>query len=234
MVKTEISYANGCLDETILRELASYDILCPKITPLVCNEGNYSLAGHFSCFHWSRQYEYTWAIKKADIKKTDLILDAGSGYSILKYALAKRCDKVFVLDPLQESLEISKNTAEKVGLNNFEYIASSIEEYETETRFDKIYCISVVEHIPEPEIRFRCLQKLVDLLKPDGQLFFSFDFIISKGKDTYDFYVDKRGAGDILNWFGVKEFQSDEISYGLFESGCRLGVVCIKAQNENS
>lgn len=234
MVKTEVSYADGCLDESILRELASYDILCPEITPLELQEKNYVLVGDFSCFHWSRQYEYTWAITKADIKKTDIILDAGSGYSVLKYAIAKRCQKVVALDPLQEAVDISKRTAEKVGVNNIEYIVSSIEDYDTECKYDKIYCISVIEHIENPEIKFKCLEKLMSMLKPYGQLFFSFDFVIEKGKDTYDFYVDKKSAGELLHWFGIEEFESDDISYGVFPSGCVLGVICIKAQNEDS
>lgn len=229
-MNVEVSYANGCLDEFLLRELASYDIQCPELIPFIkTTSKNFIIDAEFSCFHWSRQYEYTWCLRKSDIKKDDFILDAGGGYSILKYALAKRCKKVIAIDTNEEHLSKTNISAKRLGFHNIECKVCPIQDYKSEEKFDKIFCISVLEHIKEKNTRIECIKNMLDLLKPNGQLFLSFDFIVCNGKDTYDFYIDKKYASELLHWFGVDEFESNDIILGTFASGCSLATVCIKA-----
>lgn len=229
-MQVEVSYANGCLDEFLLRELASYDIQCPEIIPFVAtNDKNYELDGAYSSMHWSRQYEYTWGLLHADIKKTDLILDAGGGHAVLKYALAKRCEKLITIDICQESLDKSIKSSERMGFKNIDFVNCSIENYNPDIKFDKIYCISVLEHIKNKETRHKCLDNLIRLLKPNGQLFFSFDFVIQHGEEIFDFYIDRKGAAELLHYFGVDNYESNDLVYGIFDKGCIIGAVCVKA-----
>lgn len=231
---TEASLAYGCPDEEILRELASYDMRSPDCVTLVKDQLGYNLfeiPRSIASFHWSRQYEYAWAILNSNLKKTDICLDAGGGFSSFKYALATRTEKVISIDLDLESIGKSIITTRKLGFNNIEHYKYSIDEYQPDFKFDKIYCLSVLEHISSPEIRLKCMANLLRLLKPDGILLMTLDIVVSVGKYSYDFYIDKDHAYEMLSWFGVKDFSFENAMFYEFPSGCKLNVLCLKVYN---
>lgn len=90
---------------------------------------------------WSRPYEYAFAISFLD--KKDKILDVGCGieHPFKDYAVSK-CKEVVALDKDEAIKKMEKNSKIK-------YVHSDILDYklkEDETKFDKIFCISTLEH----------------------------------------------------------------------------------------
>ena len=230
-MKSVATYANGCLNEKILRELASYDIRCPEIAVFTRMQGrNYVVTSDLSSFHWSRQYEFTWAVLESNLTPVDCVLDAGGGYSVLQYALAKRCKNVKILDPNKDYLKIAEKTAKTLEISNIELINETIENYQNPHQFDKIFCISVLEHIKEKELRMMCIEKLIKMLKPDGQLFFTFDVVMKAGNEIYDFYVDRYEAVEILAKLKADMPPDDQITVGSFPNGCILAAMCVKVE----
>ncbi|MFA5886399.1 MAG: class I SAM-dependent methyltransferase [Patescibacteria group bacterium] len=110
---------------------------------------------------WSRFYEYIWASKF--IEKTDISLDAASGICHpFKFYLADHGQETHALDydpRILEEGEIKKEIFEvfgATGLNKMtpEYFQKIVYQKASLTKmpyenkkFDKIYCLSVLEHL---------------------------------------------------------------------------------------
>lgn len=117
---------------------------------------------------WSRHYEYYFASQF--LNKKEIILDAGCGIPHpFKYYASKRVKKCFAVD-VDDGIKELKNTDKlefrKCDLNNL------LNEFKPET-FDKIFCISVLEHIPEHALTI--LNNFKALLKPDGLILLTID-----------------------------------------------------------
>ena len=157
---------------------------------------------------WSRPYEYAWASKFAE--SDDIVLDAACGICHpLKFYLLDNCREVYACDIDKRILspeEILKDIADDFGeetatyfpqkyLKNISYCQSSLTAlpYEDKT-FNKIYCISVLEHLDDI---FNKYSKMIDMgvfnrlfsrdmylslkefkrtLKDDGLIILTFDY----------------------------------------------------------
>ena len=91
---------------------------------------------------WSRQYEYAYAAANIDPDDRK-ILDVGSGYTFFASWLAKRghqvtCSDLYDLSALYEKSDV-------------EFVRDDICKTGIREQFDCIYCISVLEHIPDKE-----------------------------------------------------------------------------------
>ena len=109
---------------------------------------------------WSRPYEYAWAASFAE--PNDVALDAASGIPHpLKFYLADRCQAVHAVD-LDERILAPEAIREEVKstygvdlarhyLDGIDYRRASLTELPYADRtFDKVYCISVLEHMRDP------------------------------------------------------------------------------------
>ncbi len=159
--------------------------------------------------HWpSRPYEYCWASQFG--KQDDTILDAACGVSHpFKFYMADKCKEVYAIDRdisilYREQLynavieDFGKEAIKKLENGNFErikYYSGNINKLPfSDKTFDKIFCISVLEHLQDfynnkpklasiPGIRdiFSSIIKdtLVEFkrtLKDDGQIILTFDY----------------------------------------------------------
>ncbi len=157
---------------------------------------------------WSRPYEYAWASEFAERK--DIALDAASGICHpLKFYLSDNCKEVHACDADKRILssteilnEISDVFGKKVAKNfsdeyftKIHYTNASIMDttYEDGT-FDKIYCISVLEHLDDtlnksPNLSnlgifkklfshdiYLSLIEFKRILKDDGLIIVTFDY----------------------------------------------------------
>lgn len=160
-------------NETLLRECLSMDMLCPEGAQLKWVDG--SLIGFLHptpTMHWSRSREYPWALGAVSINPTDRILDAAGAHGPLQYLLAQRTPQGSVTNadltpayfdhvrrhPLGHTVQLDCE-----DLTKMTYVSD---------HFDKIYCISVLEHIPE---QTKALAELLRVLKPGGHLVLTCD-----------------------------------------------------------
>jgi len=118
---------------------------------------------------WSRHYEYKFAEKF--LKENEVIIDAGCGIEHpFKFYAAKRCKNVYAIDR-DKRLE----TLEKK--QNIEYICDNLENFKLKEQVDKIFCISVLEHIPNP---LPVIENFAANMKEGAQLILTVDFPLLK------------------------------------------------------
>jgi len=131
-------------------------------------------------FYASRLWEYPWAIIHAQLKPGMLCADVGCGESPFTIYLKKIAGcEVLGFDPdihrgdSQDNFGVSESYIEKTGLR---IVRSSIDSLEAnENRFDRVFCISVMEHIPDCNVRSKGMKEIARILKPGGMAFITMD-----------------------------------------------------------
>lgn len=122
---------------------------------------------------WSRKYEYEWA--KTFAQPDDVALDAACGLvHPLKYYLLDNCAETFACDldsRLTQKEEMMNaaiaaygdqvaNTFPEKYFNKIRYNVCSLSDMPyPDEKFDKLYCISVLEHLSDSYNRFGLLNK---------------------------------------------------------------------------
>lgn len=120
---------------------------------------------------WGRPFEYPFAMQH--IIKKDIVLDAGCGIGEghrLKYWLAQNSSLTFAVDsdirvkfldnPFKNLILLHRNMENTGFPNNF---------------FDKIICVSVIEHC-SMESRYKILLEFYRILKDLGRIILTFDY----------------------------------------------------------
>jgi len=125
---------------------------------------------------WSRGYEYYFASKF--LNKKDIILDAACGieHPFKNYA-SKRVNKCHAIDK-DIRIKDLKNT-EKLSFRHMDLVDLD-KNFEPEI-FDKIFCISVFEHIPHEALIV--LNNFKKLLKPNGFIIVTLDHPFMNTRD---------------------------------------------------
>lgn len=136
---------------------------------------------------WSRFYEYAWAAEFC--KKTDVVLDAACGIPHpLKFYLADNCKEVHAVDSDERIIDIEAISKEiqtvfgvdNAKLDNIDYHHASLTELPYEKgMFDKIFCISAIEHLPNEDEILKALKEFNKVLKDDGMLLLTLDYSTS-------------------------------------------------------
>jgi len=87
----------------------------------------------------------------------------GTGAGILQYA--RHCAFVDAIEPDPEAVQFAKEMFPVRGIN---WIEDDILSYVPKKRYDVVVMVETLEHIPDWEL---ALEKIVDLLEPQGDLF---------------------------------------------------------------
>jgi 2-polyprenyl-3-methyl-5-hydroxy-6-metoxy-1,4-benzoquinol methylase len=131
-------------------------------------------------FYASRLWEYPWAILQSQLEPGLKCADVGCGESPFTVYLKEigGCH-VLGLDPDIHSEEnkdnfgVSKLFIKKSGLD---IIKSSIDNIESEdSQFDRVFCLSVIEHISNCNVRAKGMREIARILKPGGLAIISVD-----------------------------------------------------------
>lgn len=138
---------------------------------------------------WSRHYEYAWAAKFVD--STDVALDAASGVGHpFKFYLGQTAKEAFACDLDRRILSkeaVLQNIRDTIGAAAFVRFDSAMVDpihyancdmSETpygDAQFDKIFCISVLEHVEEQTQR-KALGEFWRILKHDGLIVMTVDY----------------------------------------------------------
>lgn len=96
-------------------------------------------------------------------------LDVGCGGGILTESLARLGATMCGIDAASDAIEVAKAHAKAENLN-IDYQNTLIEDYEGERRFEAIFCLELLEHVPNYE---EIIIEAKRLLKPGGLLFLS-------------------------------------------------------------
>lgn len=179
---------------------------------------------------WSRQYEYIWAYSFANGE--DVCLDAACGTSHhLKYALAKNCKEVHACD-LDSSIlnkeyitslfpeEELKKTIDTL-YSKINFLVANLEALPySDKKFDKVYCISVLEHLPY-ETMEKAFSEFSRVLKDNGLIIITFDY------PTINFENFKRAIESAkLTYLGDVDY---EIKDNIIKSKIYPGLSCFRA-----
>lgn len=115
-------------------------------------------------FFYQQQKIYTYCQKYIQNKN---VLEIGSGNGYGSYSLSRYAKKIVAIDKDSISIEESNK---RYSSKNLEFISTSIEEYNTNQRFDVILALQVIEHILDVH---RFLKKVILLLNRNGIVIFS-------------------------------------------------------------
>ncbi len=131
-------------------------------------------------FYAARMWEYPFALISAELQPGMRCADIGCGMTAFTIYLMKiaKCETVGVDPDIFESgihykgHGVSQEFIRKTGL---EIVQCGIESIDLPSNtFDRIFCLSVIEHI-QPEIARRGIQEIARILKPGGRLVITVD-----------------------------------------------------------
>lgn len=208
----------------IIRELMVWDAKCLISSPLRKDDvGSYVLVNQIpSPLHWSRQMEWPWAVLEAELEPHHVCLDIGGSWAVMKYPIAERCDWLYSIEVDPEIINKTQESIDKLGFHGkiLQDLADvrCLPDAFTET-FDRVFCISVLEHVPDNHIK--AIDEMLRVLKPGGILLMTLDIRLSG--DWPDFNIDVPKANEILTHLGI-----DDVNNGL-ETGAELAgkaVIC--------
>ena len=164
---------------------------------------------------WSRPYEYLWA--SLMIQKGEIVLDAGCGiehpfkFYLGRFCTAYACDN----DPNIGKVIIPADcnlTIDYADITDLPY------PYKL---FDKVFCISVLEHL-DPESRRDALLEFYQVLKPGGKLIMTLDYPTSDPQELAGMLKD---CG--FSFAGEVDFAIPDDAISIGDLKC-YRVVCVK------
>lgn len=122
-------------------------------------------------------------------------LDIGCGGGLLAEPMARLGARVTAIDAAQASIDIASSHAKVSGLN-INYICTTVEELaQTNTKYDVITCLEVLEHVDNLEYFVKCATQL---LNKNGLIIFS---TLNRSIKSYLFSIV--GAEYILRWLPI-------------------------------
>jgi ubiquinone/menaquinone biosynthesis C-methylase UbiE len=143
--------------------------------------------------HWDNP----WAVLNASLGKGMRVLDCGSGRGILQFYLARRGATVHSIDISDNRSKFIHSISRLLARIGIRYTPSPYavhrrlnRKYRTSVdflqaggqslpyppgHFDRIFCISVIEHMPD-DVLARSMKEMERVLKPGGLILLTFDF----------------------------------------------------------
>jgi 2-polyprenyl-6-hydroxyphenyl methylase / 3-demethylubiquinone-9 3-methyltransferase len=127
--------------------------------------------GEFKPLHQINPLRLNWIDQLAPLAGRQ-VLDVGCGGGILSEAMARRGAQVLGIDLADKPLKVAQLHALESGLEGLDYRAVAVEVLAAErpAGFDRVTCMEMLEHVPEPASVVRACAALV---KPGGRVFFS-------------------------------------------------------------
>jgi len=126
------------------------------------------------------------------------ILDVGCGGGLLSEPMSRLGADVTGIDASEKNIQIAKLHAKKSNLN-IKYLCSSPENFITDTKFDVILNMEIVEHVEDVDFFLKSCSKL---LKKSGIMFVA---TINKTLKSYFFAII--GAEYIMRWLPIGTHQ---------------------------
>lgn len=175
----------------------------------------------FYTSHYPRVFEYSWLLDQVENEKGKSILDIGAGVCPLPLCLTEMGLNVTTIDSHPNIRKIDKlENWNEWGFLNYKIFNKKIKSYNMDfikfrsfKKFDFIYSISVIEHIPKKN-RLKLLKRAAKLLKKNGELLFTIDLIPNTNK-LWNLSEDKEV--DIIEEHGTIESFKKELNKNGFK-----------------
>jgi len=131
--------------------------------------------------------------KKNPLEKLK-ILDIGCGGGLLSEPMSRLGAKVTGIDASEKNISVAKLHAKKSNLD-IEYICTSPEKMQTDSKFDVILNMEIIEHVSD--VNF-FLKTCSQLLKKDGIM-----FVATLNKTLKSYFFAIIGAEYVLRWLPI-------------------------------
>ena len=234
LVKAEFAstnYAQDSVHLSLIRELAAYHCLCPKSFQLAMNvyTGRLDETNKNSALHWSRVFEWPWAILNAELngKKECTGLDIGGGHSVFQYVASKRLQHLTNLD-LPNTMGIPRQIAECFNMAITQVEGDARKLPFDDCSFDRFFCISVLEHISEWRT---VLDEAFRVLISGGIAIVTLD--VCYGNPAKDHSViSTKDVADLMEKYGATVMPGARLS-NTMPNGDDLFCLCLKFVKEN-
>ncbi len=145
------------------------------------------------------------------LPKRGRILDLGCGFGLfsLFFASMQRERELVGVDFDAKRVEQARASAEKLGLTNATYHHGDVLEWESSGRFDAIYMLDVLHHVP-PEAAPGLLAQLRGKLRPGGVLLLKEVANRPYGKMLFTLALDRLmvGVKDPIHYWDPTQLQS--------------------------
>lgn len=128
---------------------------------------------------WSRFYEYAFALDF--LKEGETILDVGCGIEHpFKFYAMNKVKKVVAIDKDSRINSLKREYRD----SNLEFVNADILNYKSEVKFDKIFCISVLEHTQS--FLIEKMKNIKNLLSDKGRIIITCDSPILRAEKLID------------------------------------------------
>ncbi|MFK7987566.1 MAG: class I SAM-dependent methyltransferase [Sandaracinaceae bacterium] len=138
----------------------------------------------------SKVWEYPWALSRHPLPDGELVLDAGCGVSTLPLYLAKSGATVVALDVDIRWLTMLRRAARFHTLPVVPLMGDMIGLGFPDATFDRVYCISVLEHLPV-EQQPTAVREMARVLRPGGILYLTVDYDEHERRSESDVVYDR-------------------------------------------
>ena len=161
----------------------------------------------------NRDREYATLKAMLALKKTDTVLDAGSGDGFWTASFAHHCARITGIDPGWKALQYAKTLYD---YPNIDYVQSFGESLPfPDKTFDKVVSVSCLEHFNDP---LQGLREMARVLKPGGRLALSVDSLLPENSSR-SFREWHKRRHFVTQYFSQQEME------GMME---QVGIQCEK------
>tara|TARA_B100000963_G_scaffold217433_1_gene189608 strand:- start:12082 stop:12810 length:729 start_codon:yes stop_codon:yes gene_type:complete len=137
----------------------------------------------------------TFKLKNQDKPLKNLkILDIGCGGGLLSEPMCRLGANVTGIDASKKNIQVAKLHAKKNNLN-IKYLSTSPESFKTDTKFDVILNMEIIEHVDDVDF---FLESCAKLLKNNGIM-----FVATLNKTLKSYFFAILGAEYILRWLPI-------------------------------
>ena len=187
------------------------NIIQPKIRKIIrklntINDNNFIGFDKYvkkGAFHWEELENNEYYRAKVEVVESYLsgeysCLDIGCGDGAYAAYLADRCKYVLGVDADYEAIRLAKSKVFEEKVIDCEFIQTPIskinpDNLDIESKFDLIYSMDVIEHLPQPE---ELLQAALNVVKPTGLVLIGTPLFITP---------------ELVSGYHVKEFTIEEL-----------------------
>ncbi|OGH60279.1 MAG: hypothetical protein A3G34_09540 [Candidatus Lindowbacteria bacterium RIFCSPLOWO2_12_FULL_62_27] len=174
-----------------------------------------------------KHFEYPWAVVHGDFQPGMRVLDAGCGRGVLQYYLARMgcrvsgCDldgfrsrKLLRIHRLLHRLGIApapdltsrlRKNARYFGIEVDYHIEPMQALSWPDAAFDRVYSISVLEHIQPLDEQKRAVEQLARVLKPGGKMILTLDYAEkTAGRESVPGLFQPADVERVIGWSGLR------------------------------